>query len=169
MLSSRCKTIVTLELQKLGFDSQCIELGTVHVGGVLPIEKWTTLKSQLKLAGLELMDDKKTTISDAIKYYVAEILNSKEDQSEMNVSDYLVDHMHLDYPKIAKAFTTCNQKTLKQYIILERVKKVKELIMNQNFNLAEISSQLHYSSTAHLCNEFKRIAGCTPKIFRNHV
>ena len=169
MLSSRCKYIVKQELHTLGFDSQCMELGTVHVSGVLNKSKWNDLKFSLHAAGLEVMDDKKSSFCELIKYWVAEILGSEEEESDMNISDNLTAHLNIDYPKISKAFAECNQMTLKQYIIGERVNKVKELICRQQPNLAAISSKLHYSSTAHLCNEFKRVTGYTPKIYRTHL
>jgi AraC-like DNA-binding protein len=169
MLSSRCKTIVQQELQKLGFDSHCEELGTVFVSTNLTIQKWNLLKVRLQLAGLELMDDKKTFVSDQIKGFIKEILGTQEDYSDLSISCNLREKMDMDYHFLAKAFSERNKQTLKQYIINERVKKVKEMILNQKDKLSDISSKLHYSSTAHLCNEFKRVTGFTPKIFRNNL
>lgn len=169
MLSSRCKFVVKQELRLLGFESHCLELGTVHVTGTLNKVKWNELKRSLHATGLELMNDKKTSFCELIKFWIAEILGSVEEESDLNISDNLTSHLNMDYPKISKAFAECNQMTLKQYIIGERVKKVKELISLHQPNLAAISSKLHYSSTAHLCNEFKRVTGYTPKIFRTNL
>lgn len=169
MLSSRCKTMVKQELLRLNVESQCSELGTVNIAGNLSESKWEVLKARLKLAGLELMGDKKSILSNRIKNLVHEALNSKEDYSETNVTDYLRMQMNMDYPTLAKAFGERNKLTLKQFIINERVKKVKELIQNQHHNLADISSKLHYSSTAHLCHEFKKVTGLTPKYFKQFI
>jgi YesN/AraC family two-component response regulator len=169
MLSSRCKTIVQKELQVLGYDSDCEELGTVYVSTNVNSQKWKLLQLRLQLAGLELVDDKKTTISNQIKDHIKEVLSSQEDYSESTVTSFLRKKMDMDYPFLAKAFSERNKLTLKQYIISERVKKVKEMILNQQDKLSDISSKLHYSSTAHLCNEFKRVTGFTPKIFRNNL
>lgn len=169
MLSSRCKTIVQQELQSVGFDSHCEELGTVFVSNKLSIQQWEILKMRLDLAGLELVDDKKTSISNQIKAFIQEILGTQEDYSESSISSHLREKMQMDYSFLAKAFSERNKQTLKQYIISERVKKVKEMILNHTDKLSEISNKLHYSSTAHLCNEFKRVTGFTPKIFRNNL
>jgi YesN/AraC family two-component response regulator len=169
MLSSRCKTIVSQELKALGFDSHCEELGTVNVSANLNSEKWKILQLRLQLAGLDLVVDKKTTISNQIKDHIKEILSSHEDYSESTVTSFLRKKMDMDYPTLSKAFSKRNKQTLKQYIINERIKKVKEMILNQKDKLSDISSKLHYSSTAHLCNEFKRVTGFTPKIFRNNL
>ncbi|MFY9158263.1 helix-turn-helix domain-containing protein [Aquirufa ecclesiirivi] len=169
MLSSRCKTIVKQELLRLNVESQCSELGTVNIAGSLSISKWEVLKDRLKMVGLELMGDKKTLLSNQIKSLVHEALNSEEDYLETNATDFLRQHMNMDYPYLAKAFGERNKLTLKQFIITERVKKVKELIQNHQHNLADISSKLHYSSTAHLCHEFKKVTGLTPKFFKQFV
>jgi AraC-like DNA-binding protein len=169
MLSSRCKTIVSQELKALGIDSHCEELGTVYVSPNLNSQKWKLLKLKLELAGLELVGDKKTSVSNQIKLFIREILGTQEDYSESTVSSYLREKMDMDYPTLAKAFAERNKLSLKQYIISERVKKVKEMILNHRDKLSDISSKLHYSSTAHLCNEFKRVTGFTPKIYRNNL
>lgn len=169
MLSSRCKMLVKQELLRLNLDSHCTELGTVSVLGMLNGSKWQILKNRLALFGLELLDDKKTQTSNQIKNLIHEVLCSEEDYSEVNVSDFLRKNMNMDYPSLAKAFSERNKMTLKQYIISERVKKVKELIQHKKQSLADISSKLHYSSTAHLCHEFKKVTGFTPKYFKQFI
>jgi len=168
MLSSRCIKIVLQELHNLGFDGHCVELGTVSITGKMNHKNWKLLEKQLLSTGLELMEDKKTVTSDKIKYFVADILGSSAVYSEMNISAFLTSKMNMNYPALAKAFSKQNNTSLKQYIISERVKKVKELILYRQDNLAAISSKLNYSSTAHLCNEFKKITGFTPKTFRHN-
>jgi AraC-like DNA-binding protein len=159
---------VQQELQKLGYDSHCEELGTVYVSANVNSQKRKLLQLRLQLAGLDLVDDKKTCVSNQIKGFIKEVLGSQEDYSESTVSSYLRKKMNMDNPTLAKAFSERNKLTMKQYIISERVKRVKEMILNHRDNLSDISSKLHYSSTAHLCNEFKRVTGFTPKIFRNN-
>ena len=39
--------------------------------------------------------------------------------------------------------------------------------MYDELNLTEISYKLHYSSVAHLSNQFKKITGLTPSQFKN--
>jgi YesN/AraC family two-component response regulator len=169
MLSSRCKAIALQELQTIGFDSRCEELGRITVAGSLNSQELKRLQLRLRLSGLELMDDKKTLISNEMKVIIKEILSANEDFSESTISSYLLNKLNRDYPYLAKIFSERNKLTLKQYIISERVKKVKELILNHTDKLSDISNKLHYSSTAHLCNEFKRVTGFTPKIFRSNL
>jgi AraC-like DNA-binding protein len=142
-------------------------LGTVNVSGALNESEWKSLTSSLLEFDLILMENKKLSVSNLIKLLIEEILNSNEEYSEINISNYLILKMDMEYKKITRAFSENNQVTLKQYIISVRVKKVMELIMEPDTKLNNISNTLHYSSTAHLCNEFKRVTGMTPKDFVN--
>ena len=42
-----------------------------------------------------------------------------------------------------------------------------ELLIYDELTLTEISYRLHYSSVAHLSNQFKKITGLTPTFFKN--
>jgi len=52
--------------------------------------------------------------------------------------------------------------TLEQYIIRQKIEKVKELLFYDELNLSEIADKLGYSSVAHLSGQFKKITGLTP-------
>jgi AraC-like DNA-binding protein len=56
--------------------------------------------------------------------------------------------------------------TIQQFIILNKIERVKELLLYDELNLTEISYRLHYSSVAHLTNQFKKITGLTPSYFK---
>ncbi|MGL5892201.1 MAG: helix-turn-helix domain-containing protein, partial [Bacteroidia bacterium] len=53
-----------------------------------------------------------------------------------------------------------------QYIILNKIERVKELLLYDELNLTQISYKLHYSSVAHLSNQFKKVTGLTPSYFK---
>ena len=57
--------------------------------------------------------------------------------------------------------------TLQHFIIINKVEKVKELLLYDELNLTEISYKLNYSSVAHLSNQFKKITGLSPSFYRN--
>jgi len=43
---------------------------------------------------------------------------------------------------------------------------VKELLLYDELSLTEISHKLHYSSVAHLSNQFKKNTGLSPSFFK---
>ncbi|HZK96857.1 MAG TPA: AraC family transcriptional regulator, partial [Prolixibacteraceae bacterium] len=45
--------------------------------------------------------------------------------------------------------------------------RVKELLVYDEISLTEIAYKLHYSSVAHLSNQFKKMTGLTPSGYKN--
>ncbi len=43
---------------------------------------------------------------------------------------------------------------------------VKELLLYDELTIKEISYKLHYSSVAHLSNQFKNVTGLSPSFFK---
>ena len=56
--------------------------------------------------------------------------------------------------------------TIEQYFILQKIEKVKELLVYGEMNLSEIAFNLGYSSVAHLSAQFKKVTGLTPGNFK---
>jgi AraC-like DNA-binding protein len=56
--------------------------------------------------------------------------------------------------------------TIQNFIILNKIERVKELLLYDELNLTEISYKLNYSSVAHLSNQFKKVTGLTPSYFK---
>jgi AraC-like DNA-binding protein len=64
-------------------------------------------------------------------------------------------------------FSSIEGKTIENYFILQKVEKIKELLVYDELSISEIAFKLGYSSTAHLSNQFKQITGLTPSYFKS--
>lgn len=53
-----------------------------------------------------------------------------------------------------------------QFVIKCRVQRAKELLLNSDLSINEITYQVGFSSQSHLTNHCKRLLGATPKIIR---
>jgi AraC-like DNA-binding protein len=82
-----------------------------------------------------------------------------------NYSDYISKKLGYDYTYLANTFSEVKGITIQQFIILNKIERVKELLLYHELSLTEISYQLHYSSVAHLSNQFKKITGLSPSFF----
>ena len=64
MVSTRCKLMVKVELKKLGLHFILVDLGEVEIMETITESQKNQLKIALQEIGLELIDDKKSLISD---------------------------------------------------------------------------------------------------------
>lgn len=169
MVSLRCKMLVKAELKNLGIHYKLVELGEVQIMGELTSEKREKLKLAFCQSGLELIDDKKALLIEKIKIVITEMIHYGEDLPKVNYSKYLSTKLNYDYTYLANIFSEVKGVTIEQYIIAYKIEKVKELILNNELNLTEISYKMNYSSVSHLSAQFKKVTGLTPTYFKNLV
>lgn len=166
MVSLRCKMMVKQELTRLGIKYMVLDLGMVELLENITEEQRIQLKTNLLRSGLELMDDKKSILIEKIKNVITELIHNSDQLPKVNYSEYISEQLGYDYTYLANTFSEVKGITIQQYIIINKIEKVKELLLYDELNLAEISFKLHYSSAAHLSNQFKRITGLTPSYYK---
>jgi len=121
------------------------------------------LDAALQTLGFERIDDRKGRLIEAIKNKVIKTIHHSEDiHLKFNWSDVLADEVHYEYNYLSHLFSSVEGITLEQYIIRQKIERVKELLFYDELNLGQIASRLGYSSIAHLSAQFKKITGLTP-------
>jgi len=158
--------IVREELKRLEIKYIVIELGTVEIMEDITPKQHDQLKEGLLRSGLELLDDKKSILIERIKNVITEMIHYSEELPTQNYSDYISEKLGYDYTYLANIFSEVKGITIQQFIITHKIEKVKELLLYDELNLTEISYKLHYSSVAHLSNQFKKITGLSPSFFK---
>ena len=166
MLSNRSKTEAKEELKKLGLHFIFLDLGEVEIMEELTTTQRFLLKNALEGVGLELMEDKKAMLIEKIKNVVVEMVHHTEEMIKVNFSNFLSEKLNYDYTYLANLFSTVQGTTIEQFIISHKVERIKELIVYGELNFTEIAFKLHYSSVAHLSNQFKKVTGLSPSHFR---
>jgi len=167
MVCQRCKMVVKSELEKLGVHHTRVELGEVEIMEDLTDEQRNRLSRGLKMAGLELMEDKRSMLVERIKIHIIELLDNQDEQIKINLSDYLSEKLNHNYTYLANLFSEVKGTTIEQFYLNHKIEKVKELLVYDELNLTEIADKLHYSSVSHLSNQFKKMTGLTPSHFKN--
>lgn len=166
MVSLRCKMIVDDELKKLGLSHRVVELGMVEVLDEFKPGQQELLKKNLLRSGLELLDDKKSILIEKVKNVIIEMIHYEDEIPKVNYSDYISEKLDYDYTYLSNIFSEVKGITIQQFIIIHKIEKVKELILYNELNLTEIAYKLHYSSVAHLSNQFKKVTGLSPSFFK---
>jgi AraC-like DNA-binding protein len=167
MVSNRCKMAVKEELKKLGLHFVLVvELGEVDTMEELTKEQRDRLNEGLRSSGLELMDNKRAVLIERINNVITEMIHHSEEMPKVNYSDYIAEKLGYDYTYLSNTFSEVKGITIQQFIILHKIERVKELLLYEELNLTEISYKMHYSSVAHLSNQFKKVTGLTPSAFK---
>jgi AraC-like DNA-binding protein len=158
---------VKSELEKLGLHHTRVELGETEIMEDLTGEQWDILSTSMKNIGLELLDDKRNIMVEKIKAIIIELVHFKEDQIKTNLSDYLAEKLNHNYTYLSNLFSEVKGTTIEKFYLSNKIERVKELLVYDELNLTEIAWKLHYSSVAHLSNQFKKMTGLTPSHFKN--
>ncbi len=166
MVCIRCQMVVKAELEKLGLHYVDVKIGEANiVEHISPAQK-EQLDRALRASGLELMDDQKSILVEKIKTTIIELVHYNEDQIKINLSDFLTQKLNYDYTYMANLFSEVKGMTIEHFFLTHKIERVKELIVYDELNLTEIAYKMHYSSVAHLSNQFKKFTGLTPTHFR---
>lgn len=166
MVSSRCKIMIQQELKRLGVKHAIVELGIVEINGEITPQKFEQIKLNLNKLGFELLEDNKSIIIEKVKTLIIDFIHYSDNLPTTNYSEYISENLNLDYTYISNIFSEVKGMTIQQFIINNRIERAKELLMYNQLNLTEISHKLHYSSVAHLSNQFKKVTGLTPTEFK---
>ncbi len=167
MVCARCIKTVTGIFQQTGAEIQNVRLGAVETRNELSNEQLNTIRRQLSEEGFELLDDQKTKLIEEIKNEIIHLVHYRDlGEMKTNLSTHLSNKLHRDYNYLSNLFSSVESTTIEQYFILQKIERVKELLVYDELSLSEIAFKLDYSSVAHLSNQFKKITGLTPSQFK---
>lgn len=154
------------ELKKLGIHYVNVDLGTIEILEDITDLQREQLRESLMKSGLELLDDNRKIIIEKIKSVIIEMIHYSDELPKVNYSDYISEKLGYDYTYLANTFSEVKGITIQQFIIMNKIERIKELLLYNELNLTEISYLLHYSSVSHLSNQFKKITGLTPSYYK---
>jgi len=165
MVCPRCVMAVEQLLQSMNLKVLYIQLGEVLLEDPFTSTQLQHFQTELRKLGFELLDDARKQQIDKIKSIVIDHIHYKEDE-KFAFTDVLSKALHKEYSILSKLFSETEGITIEQYVILQKIEKVKELLVYNEMNLNEISFKLGYSSVAHLSAQFKKVTGLTPSQFK---
>ena len=167
MVCQRCILAVKAEAEKLGIHNADVTLGQMLFSDKQPdTQELETLKLALCNLGFEIIDDKKSRLIERVKTLVIEKIHHNDGELNNNWTELIAAELHYEYNYISNLFSSVEGITIEQFIIRQKIEKVKELLLYNELNLSEIAYRLGYSSSAYLTNQFKKVTGMTPGQFR---
>lgn len=169
MVCPRCIVAVSSILEELGIPHTSVKLGEVELVSALGSKEKNTLSKKLRDAGFSLINDRKSQLIEQMKSLVVLKIHHSHEELDIKWPDFISDRLNLDYKYLSSLFSSVESITFEQYIINQKIERVKELIAYNELSLSEIAFKLNYSSVAYLSNQFKKVTGMTPSLFKNSV
>lgn len=169
MVSLRCKIVVKEVFEKIGIHYVVVNLGEVEVGEKITDWEYQLIKVSLSHYGLELLDNQRTMLIEKIKHVIIQMVHYSDEQIQNNFSDHLSNKLRYDYTYLSNIFSASEGITIERFIICHKIERVKEFLICNELSLTQIAYKMHYSSVAHVSNQFKKITGVTPSVFKRNT
>ena len=168
MVCNRCITAVKNDLERLGHTVISTTLGEATLAAdEIDSEQLEQIKNTLEASGFELIDDRKSRTIEKIKTVIIDAIHYSGEQPREKYSELISKHLHYEYTYLSKLFSEVEGITIEQYIINQKIEKIKEYIVYDELSLSEIADRMGYSSVAHLSAQFKKSTGLPPSHFKN--
>jgi AraC-like DNA-binding protein len=163
MVSNSCIRLIKEAFHRTGFiEVRRIELGEAEVYFDPQIINLNFINDLLKSQGFELIVDNSLKLVERIKTAVIQLVfYGNNTNSLIRNSDYLSEKLGYPYQQLSKIFSEKTGTTIEKFIILVKVKKIKELVSYDEMTISEIAFQMGYSSVQYLSNQFKMVTGLT--------
>lgn len=166
MVCNRCVSVVRTELVKLGFHPLNVAMGEVEFSENLSKEQLALINKRLKLHEFELLDNKRSKLIEQIKLIIIQQIHYENENIKINFSNLLSQKLNKDYSTLSNLFSELEGMTIEQYTILQRIERVKELLVYNELSLSQIADLMNYSSVSYLSSQFKKVTGLAPSSFK---
>ncbi|MFK5983329.1 MAG: AraC family transcriptional regulator [Flavobacteriaceae bacterium] len=163
MFSESCIKLIELVIgSKKGIQINFIELGVLTLQYDTSIVEKKTIINWLEELGFGIIKDPNQEIVEKTKLAAFNLIyKSLNANSLIRNSDYISEVLQLPYDKISRIFSQVTGVKLEKYIILLKIEKIKEILIENEYSLSEIAFMMDYSSVQYFSNQFKKIVGVT--------
>jgi AraC-like DNA-binding protein len=170
-INTACKVILQEQLEKLGILYQINGLGEVELKNELSNEQYKELEQSIDRYGIRIMDNlnPKMAMAEKIKEVINEIVYCDDKLPYSRISDCITYKLKLSYSYLSKIFSDITHSSIENYVILQRIERAKQMILEEKLTLSEVAWKLNYSSLAHLSNQFKKTTGLSPSVFQRII
>ena len=165
MVSLRCKSIVKEELKKLDVKYSILPYGAIEFSDEVGQKKLHSFKRNLRKSGLDLLDLNESILIDRIISTILDMIHSFDELPKLTFSEIISKNISDDNDAVLKIFTEVVGMSVIQFIVTQKIEKIKEFLLYDDLTLAEISRLLRYKNEQHLVAQFKKYTGLTPDHF----
>ena len=144
-----------------------ITLGELVLKGKISSQDKYNIEQRLKDKGFSLTE----TYNEKLVSQVEVLLLKYREELTLNdkpgkLSAFISGGMQMSFSHISKVFLQLEGITIERYLLLLRMERAKELLIQTEFSATGISDRLGYSSPQSFITQFKKETGKTPGDYR---
>ena len=161
----RCKINAKSVLNKYGVKFFITD-GVIAFHDDLTQDQLNDIKSNLKNMGMHILNEPDSLVIDKVITSINEVIHDSDQLPNIMFDDIINKKIVLGSDHILKIFSEIKGVTILQYIVIQKIEKVKELLLYSDLSLSEIAKKLNYKNENYLVAQLKKVTGLTPDYFR---
>lgn len=166
MVSLRCKLILREALRSIGLNYWITPHGAVEFQDAITQNQLDKLKEELMRNGLELLDENESMLIDRIINTIIEVIHYSDELPKLSFKEVIGEKLSSNHDTILRVFSDVKGISIMQFIILQKIERVKEMLLYDDLSLAEICEKLHYKNEHYLIAQFKKFTGLSPSYYK---
>lgn len=166
MVCPRCIMVIEKTMEDLGYDLNDVDLGVIEFHEPITLADRDKIQNAITPLGFEILGDRKSMLVERIKTQIIELVSKEVNDLTITLSEYLSSKLQVEYHTLSQLFSNQESQTIEQFYILQKIEKVKELLVYDELTLSEIAYKMNYSSVGYLSNQFKKVTGLAPTHFK---
>jgi AraC-like DNA-binding protein len=166
MTSLRCKMAARSEMEKLGMSYSISLHGAIQFTGECTKEQFSMLDRNLRKHGMALLDETRSLIIDKIIDEIIQVIHYSDELPRYRYSEIIQGNIGKGDISVLQIFSDVQGLSVLQFIILEKIERIKEMLLYEEYNLAEIAGKLYYKNEHTMNAQFKKHTGLSPGYFR---
>ncbi len=147
-------------------DYEAIEIQLNKFKNLTEFKKW--LRGELLEIINKLNQNENHSRKEKVSMEIIEYIRYNLTDPMLNIDD-IADHVSLSSNYVRQIFKDTLNFSISDYILQERVEKVKELLKNTDMNVTDIGKNAGFQSKSHYYATFKKLVGITPGQYRDKI
>ena len=165
MVSLRCKTILKEELGKTDLTYYISPHGAIEFHDEDTQAQLDKLNRNLLKSVLEQLDENDSMLIDRIINTVIEVIHYSDQLPNLSFKEIIGKSLGSGNESILEIFSDVKGVSIMQFIIIQKIERVKELLLYEDLSLAGIAEKLRYKNKHYLIAQFKKFTGLPPTYF----
>lgn len=167
MCCERCVEVIMKLLKATKYKIISITLGELVLKGKISSQDRYNIEQRLKDKGFSLTE----TYNEKLVSQVKALLLQYRDELSLNdrpgkLSAFITGGMQMSFSHISRIFSQLEGITIEKYLLLLRMERAKELLIQTELSASEIGDRLGYSSPQSFTTQFGKETGKTPGGYR---